>query len=1457
MAIIPQIITEDRASGAQFIDGSLKLDSNVPTYLSRTPSSEGNRQIWTWSCWVKLTKFTGDQQILSCAGPNHAGGADISFITFNGSNKFQVYHYPNGGTNYYRADTTRVIRDIGWYHLVAVLDTTQATDSDRIKIYVNGELETIDSGTVAWPQPNYSTAYINSDRTHLIGQESVRVRYPLSANITNYYLIDGQALDASYFGYTDPLTNTWRPKKFSGNYIANPDGYGKTWTNEITGTQFNTTYPKTNAFDGNINTWSAALNGTSLTWTPSGGLAVSSSLRIYAAREAGTDNITVTFTDSSTFDTFTADNTFRWYTITGASGKTISNIVWSHNNTWSRIAAIEVDGTILTDIQGINSFYLPLDGNSPIGEDKSGNGNDFTPVNFGGSNSIEKATGALPILNTVNGGRVATVGVRTDSAVAGVGTCLLALPLVGNTLDVSHVVDSKGTERTITASGPTATSAYSNFYGGSYDFDGSNDYLSHSVTNSGPFFLQSDFTVEGWANLAASQTDDRYMFSLNQGVQANSEISWALRIYNSKWTGLMVNGGTQYQTVAANNYIPNKWQHIAYVREGNEQRLYIDGTLSATTSHTVLPNVNNSSTLYIGALKDTYNEIDAQLQDLRIYSGVAKYTSNFIPASTDPDILPDTPSGVAYGSALTKITDGAVSFDGSGDSLVLTDDGGLDPGSGDFTLECFINTNNISGERHYPIIQKGNTATNNSYDWRLYFNDTISGTSHLWFDAQCNSTHRGIPSGSTDLIVGRWYHVAVTRQSGTFRLFLDGVLQGSNSDTTDALDNDYTGIEIGFNDLGGAGDTYLDGYVSNVRFVKGTALYTSNFAPPTRALTNITNTTLLCCQSPSSATAAAVSPGSITANGDTVATNFNPFTTDINAVRGQETGWCTLNPLNTGAAYTLSNGNLEFTSSSNWDGTTGTFVVSSGKWYYEFTRGTGTSGLLGWCELENYDVTTEPGDPANSSVWRYRDDGTKRNGEASGQSYGATWTTAGDVIGCALDLDAGTIAFYKNGISQGTAYSNLSGKTLAPVIGFYNCTSASSVNFGQKPFKYNPPEGYKTLCLANLPRPTKAAVRPDKYFNTVLWTGNGSTSQTVSGVGFESDFIWIKGRNIASWNRLQNTVVGINKLLYSNDIAIEATDEANGYVSSVTSDGFVLADPDANGGGVNGSGNTYVAWCWKAGGNSGTFNIDGRGYATAAEAGLTAGTKASLLTGASVNTESGFSILTWTGDGANSNLQIPHGLPTRPKMVVIKKRNEAVDDWYVAHDGIQGTNYAYRMFWGPTNGTALPSGSTGTTNPYYLGNQSSNETDARLFLSNDATYGGGNENNINYVAYCWSEVPGFSKFGSYTGNGDPNGVFVELGFRPAWVMIKRSDAAQNWPIVDTKRDAYNIANKRVFANLASGDDTGIPNYLDILSNGFKCRDNNVSYNDSGGTYIYTAFAEAPTVNLYGGQANAR
>jgi len=386
-------------------------------------------------------------------------------------------------------------------------------------------------------------------------------------------------------------------------------------------------------------------------------------------------------------------------------------------------------------------------------------------------------------------------------------------------------------------------------------------------------------------------------------------------------------------------------------------------------------------------------------------------------------------------------------------------------------------------------------------------------------------------------------------------------------------------------------------------------------------------------------------------------------------------------------------------------------------------------------------------------------------------------------------------------------------------------------NFGQKPFKYTPPEGFKTLCLANLDRPTKAAVRPDKYFKTLTYAGNGATNTPITGLGFKPDLVWVKGRTATENSNIADSVRGAPKYLISSATSAEQ-DYAGKGIISFDSDGFTVFDENTGGYGVSHPSRNYVAWCWKAGGAA-VENTDG-----------------SITSQVSANRDSGFSIVSYTGN-ATTGATIGHGLGVKPKWMIVRQRDNT-SHWAV-YTETEGAGRHLLL----NNTNAAANSSAG----YYF----TAEPTSTVFTV--GSNGGVNANGGDMLAYCFAEVEGYSKFGSYTGNGNADGPFIHLGFRPAWVMVKATTFTNiytNWLIWDSARDSYNPANKPLWASSADQESTngvgGVePNVLlcDINSNGFKIRTGNQICNSSGQTYIYMAFAEAPSNNLFGGQANAR
>ena len=556
--------------------------------------------------------------------------------------------------------------------------------------------------------------------------------------------------------------------------------------------------------------------------------------------------------------------------------------------------------------------------------------------------------------------------------------------------------------------------------------------------------------------------------------------------------------------------------------------------------------------------------------------------------------------------------------------------------------------------------------------------------------------------------------------------------------------------------------------------------------------------------------------------------------------------FATLNPLKK-TDMILSEGNLKAESSDLYSNIVSTMGVSSGKYYWETTPllASGGGNGVGLATL-NTDSTTYLGIGLD---FAYSGAGTIYGpGDTTTQTGLATFTV-GDVIGVAMNLDSSSVTFYKNGTSVSTV-SLTSGETYFAAVSDQSGSGDADfvLNFGQNPtfsgnttagtftdsnskglFKYEPPSGFLALCEDNLPTP--AIKNPGEYFKTVLWTGDGNAGRSITGVGFQPDFVWMKQRNGANSHALIDSVRGPLKGLSSDSTA----DENNfSHLLSFNSDGFsVGTSAQAN----ESSSYNYVAWCWRAGGNSNTFNIDDVGYDTASAAGLTAGTI--TPTGASVGTKQGFSIIKYTGN-STAYATLPHGLSEAPKFVIIKNLSNSYG-WVVLHTdvGTTGTTLdgspEYYML--QLNSSAARANFTQDT----IWNPTS--TTVKIDQSGGANWV--NNSNSSYIAYLWAEIPGFSKFGSYVGNASTDGPFVYTGGRPAFVMIKSSTVATNWYIFDSSRQSTNPVTGALFSN-TSDIETFSAHDIDFLSNGFKIRQAaGYGANNSGETYVYACFMESP------------
>ncbi len=335
-----------------------------------------------------------------------------------------------------------------------------------------------------------------------------------------------------------------------------------------------------------------------------------------------------------------------------------------------------------------------------------------------------------------------------------------------------------------------------------------------------------------------------------------------------------------------------------------------------------------------------------------------------------------------------------------------------------------------------------------------------------------------------------------------------------------------------------------------------------------------------------------------------------------------------------------------------------------------------------------------------------------------------------------------------------------------------------------------------------------------------LYTGDGTSSKVVNngvnnttGVTFQPDMVWLKVRNTADNHGVGDSVRGAPKLIQTNLTTAEIAAPAGGFVGSFNSNGFTVAAGGTSNLNYNTNGNTYVAWQWKAGGTPAVSNTSGN-----------------ITSTVSANTTAGFSVVTYTGNGL-TNQSIGHGLGATPGMVIIKQR-DGTANWLVHH---QSQPTGYTVYLNLTNAQDSGTSQWGT----------SPQTSSLFYVGYTAGATGSNVSASTYVAYCWAPVAGYSAFGSYTGNGSVDGPFVYLGFRPRFVLIKRSDSTGNWFIWDASRNTYNTVNNQLYPDSSSAEQ--VQDGIDFLSNGFKIRFSSTfaDRNASGGTYIYAAFAENP------------
>lgn len=746
-----------------------------------------------------------------------------------------------------------------------------------------------------------------------------------------------------------------------------------------------------------------------------------------------------------------------------------------------------------------------------------------------------------------------------------------------------------------------------------------------------------------------------------------------------------------------------------------------------------------------------------------------------------------------------------------------------------WTFSCWIKRtyDNITGDGEVIWAGKASGSNNDAF--------SINSSEKLQFKQEISNTGRTVTSTVELRDTNAWYHIVLAQDttqataSNRIKIWINGVQSALTGTYPNQNSNGNINRDI-LHYLGATKNTSntnpfaeFSGYITEVHFVDGITLDADSFGetnsdtgqwiPKKYSGSHGTNGFYVNFSDNSDTTAATLGKDS-----SSNSNNVTPTGVSVAAGIGNDSfedtptnNYCILSPLSSNAT-TLNNGNLYWvgdTGTANFLGAKGSFGIKSGKWYWEHTCTTAGYSLVGIKPVDkNYNNPAGDDEYADGAVTYAGWSGSTMLGDGttgtSWETYGNTWTT-NDVIGIAFDADNNAIYFSKNGtwqnsataaeIAAGTttnaAYTGLTSEYY-PLFTSYS-SGAGHANFGQRPFIHTAPTGFKTLCTANLPEPT--IKNPTDYFNTVLYTGTitDTSTQSITGVGFQPNLTWIKRRDGANSHQWVDSVRGAGKWLESSGQDVEGTSNTNGVLTAFGSDGFTLTGGSTNAKLCCESGHTYAAWNWKE------------------------------------SASAGFDIVLDTGTGSDKT--VAHSLGVKPDMIIRKARGRE-DNWCVYHKNLDGDEATEYLELNSNNGQQ---------NYHEIWNDTP-PTSSVFTVGHDTAV---NEDGTGYVTYLFSSVENYSKIGTYKGQGGSSEIpFIWTGFKPALVFGKGVDT-DNWFIFDNKRNTYNPVNTALYPSSSGTENTVTADAYDFLSNGFRFTGNGNFMNESGVTYIFLAIAETP------------
>ena len=1466
------------AAAGYEIERSLRFNSADSAYLNRTPSSAGNRKTWTLSFWVKL-----------CGDSGHLISAGNDAFQFELRSDGQ-YLIANSGC-FINTYSTTVFRDYSaWQHFVIEHDATNT----YCKIYINGSLQKTITASNADGAFNNNTAHNFSGRSTSL--DSFTDFY-----LADVYFIDGQALDPTDFGEYDD-NNIWQPKRFTGSFSSYDQS--ETWSNgSVTTGSLNTGGGSSIAgcFDGSpaANTGIFTNTGAKIVYTFPSTINYTSKVELFAFRGEGSPGNSYfdlgDVTPSTNYYSQLASP--GWITVATGSGSfnAITNQDQQNNGGW---AGIKVDGILLVDPSvsvTVNSFHLKFadsSSNQALGYDSAVTQPTLNPrggmdvITYTG-NGTSQTIGGLAFLpdfvwikrrNSTNNHRIfdtvrgpnRSLSSDLNSTANTSNNQLTGFTPSGFNLGSNNEVNqssgtyvawawkaggpvSSNTDGTLTSS-VSASTDYG-FSIVSYTGDGSSSATIGHGLNATPQMVivkrrdNANVWVIAHTGIGTNnlQFDTSAAYSLPSGSGGGGiNLGNSTTISPVQGTSSIVNSNASGGT-----YIAYCWSEIAgfskfgtysgngsstgpIVTTGFKPRFLLVKRTDSTASWVIWDTERASNDTLKpndSSAEESQYQIDALVDGFQIKNTWGSLNNNggtYIYAA-----FADRPGNNWDVNNLIAVENGgtadAVDFTSSSTRLSLASSSDFNLDSSNWTIEFFFINRSTASQRFYYF---GNNTQN--------LQTATNGTQLLYFNGSNAFTF-----GSVKL--NKLHHVALVNSGGTVTAYIDGssvttFAAGSTADRT---------LTIGaFSD----GQNALNGIISNFRIVNGSSVYSSNFSVPTANLSNIPDTVLLCCQSSSSVTDATVAPGSITATGTpTVTTISIPSTanqdslidtpTNYEAESGNNGGnYATLNAVDVNSSLTLSNGNLQFQapSGTGWKSVRATIGVSSGKWYWEYkaVSNAGTAVFVG-ISKNSSPVTNHVGQDANS-YGLYRLNGNiYHNNSASSYTTGFGLNT---IVGVALDLDAGTLVYYYDGVSQGTAVTGLSGE-------WFPAFSAQSegnggVNFGQRRFVYTPPTGFLPLVTTSFTDPTIAD--GSTAMDTTLYSGN-DTQRDITGLGFSPDMVWIKKRSSTGNHSLMDTVRGATKNLVPNDTQSEGTETE--YLNAFLSDGFSLGISGV----VNDGSSTYVAWAWDGGTsntsispgdlNSSVYNQDQTWSSSASGLQINNGTAAGFFNGYIDGT--GFLGLS---SGNDQQYMTGQSIPiTANSVIQIYNNNQGspsykINGTSVSHTAVAiGSDYVSTLSI-PSGATQLQSVSISTS-----GNsaQYGIKVDGKILVDSTAT-----PPNVPTIASTVraNASAGFSIV-SWSGSGSNATIGHGLNAAPYFIIAKcRNAGSTTWlsyhnSLGSTKYIELNSTNAEATAS-------NVWNDTDPTSSVFSVGTSS-GINQSGRTYIAYCFAPVAGYSAFG------